>query len=99
MVPEIMNFRKFVIKYELLGGFPDGSAVKNPSANAGEGGLIPGLGRSTGEAKNNPLQYSRLGNPMDREAWRAIVQGVTKSRTPLIMSASVTHCSSRLFCD
>ena len=32
MVPEIMNFRKFVIKYELLGGFPDGSAVKNPPA-------------------------------------------------------------------
>ena len=41
-------------------------------------GLIPGLGRSPGEGRGNPLQYSCLGNPMDREAWRATVHGVTK---------------------
>ena len=44
-------------------------------------GSIPGLGRSPGEGHGNPLQYSCLGNPMDRGAWRAIVHGVTKSQT------------------
>ena len=52
--------------------------VKNLTANA-EVGLIPGLGRSPGEGNGNPLQYSCLGNPMDRGAWQAgIVHGVTK---------------------
>ena len=49
-------------------------------ANAGDTGdlgLIPGLGRSPGEENGNPLQYSCLGNPTDRGAWRATVQGVT----------------------
>ena len=41
-------------------------------------GLIPGLGRSPGEGNGNPLQYSCLGNPMDRGDWRAIVHGVAK---------------------
>ena len=41
--------------------------VKNPSANPGDVGLIPGLGRSPGEENGNPLQYSRLGNPMTEE--------------------------------
>ena len=44
-------------------------------------GLIPGLGRSPGERNGNPLQYSCLGNPMDREAWWATVHGVAKSQT------------------
>ena len=59
-------------------GFPDGSAVKNPPANAGDMSSIPGLGRSLGEGNDNPLQYSYLGNPMDRGAWQATVQGVEK---------------------
>ena len=59
-------------------GFPGGSAVKNPLANAGDMGLIPGLGRSPGERNSNPLQYSCLENPTDREAWQAIVHGDTK---------------------
>ena len=59
-------------------GFPGGSVVKNPPANAGDVGLIPGSGRSPGEGNGNPLQYSCLGNPMDREAWWATVHGVTK---------------------
>ena len=57
--------------------------VKNPPANAGdvrEAGSIPGLGRSSGEGNGNPLQYSCLGNPMDREAWWATIHGVTKSQ-------------------
>ena len=52
-------------------GFPRGSVVKNPPANAGDtrdAGLIPGSGRSPGGGNGNPLQYSCLGNPMDRAA-------------------------------
>ena len=44
-------------------------AVKNPPANAGDLGSIPGLGRSPGEGHGNPLQYSCLENPTDRGAW------------------------------
>ena len=51
--------------------------------NAGDLASIPGLGRSPGEGNGNPLQYSCLGNPMDRGAWRATVHGVTKSWTHL----------------
>ena len=59
-------------------GFPDGSAVKNPLANAGDMSSIPGLGRSPGEGNDSPLQGSYLGNPMDRGSWQATVQGVEK---------------------
>jgi len=59
-------------------GFPSGSAVKNLPASAGDTGLIPGLGRSPGEENGYPLRYSCLGNPMDRGACWATVQGVTK---------------------
>ena len=55
--------------------------LKNPPANAGDvrdAGLIPGVGRSSGEGNVNPLQYSCLRNPMDRGALQATVQGVTK---------------------
>ena len=47
--------------------------VKTLPANAGDAGLIPGLGRSTGVGNGNPLQYSCLKNPMDRGAWWATV--------------------------
>ena len=59
-------------------GFPGVSVVKNPPANAGDAGSIPGLGRSPGEGNGNLLQYSCLGNRMDRGAWMATVHGVTK---------------------
>ena len=49
---------------------PCGSVVKNLPANAGDEGSIPGSGRSTGERRGNPLQYSCLGNPVDRGAWQ-----------------------------
>ena len=49
-------------------GFPGASVVKKSPANAGDSGLIPGSGRSPGEENGNPLQYSYLGNPMDRGA-------------------------------
>ena len=50
-------------------GFPGSSVVKNPPANAGKLGSVPGLGRSPGEGHGNSLQYSCLGNSMDRGAW------------------------------
>ena len=62
-------------------GFPDCSMVKNLPANAGnreDAGLIPGMGRCPGGEIGNPLQYSCLGNPMDRGAWQATVLGVAK---------------------
>ena len=52
--------------------------VKNPAANAGDMGLIPGLGKSSREGNGNPLQYSCLENPIDRGAWWATVHAVTK---------------------
>ena len=52
-------------------GFPSGSAVKNPPANAGDAGSIPGSGRSIEEEHGNPLWYSHLENSMDRGSWRA----------------------------
>ena len=52
--------------------------VKNPPVNAGGVGLIPGSGRYPGEGNGNPLQYSCLGNPIDRGAWQATVHGVAK---------------------
>ena len=64
---------------DLAMGFPGGSDGKETACNAGDSGSIPGLGRSPGEGNGNPLQYSCLGNPMDRRAWRATVHGVTKS--------------------
>ena len=58
-------------------GFPGGSARNESSCNAGDPGLIPGLGRSPGGVHGNPLQYSCLENPTDRGAWWAIVHGAT----------------------
>ena len=60
------------------GGLPGDTVVKNPPANAGDAGLIPGSGRSPGGGNENPLQCSCLENPKGRGAWRAIVHGVTK---------------------
>ena len=60
-------------------GFPEGSMGKNPPANAGEVGSTPGSGGSPGEGSGTPLQYSSLGNPMDRGARWATVRGAAKS--------------------
>ena len=63
-------------------GFPGGSVVKNPPANAatkGDAGSIPGSGRYPGGRNSNPLQYFCQDNPMDRGAWRATVRGITNS--------------------
>ena len=60
---------------------PGGSEVKASACSAGDPGLIPESERSPGEGNGNPLQYSCLEKPMDREAWWATVRGVAKSWT------------------
>ena len=63
--------------------FPGGLLVENPFASVGDEGSIPGLGWSLGEENGNPLQYSCLGDPMDRGACWAAVPGVAKTQTLL----------------
>ena len=72
-------------------GFPGGSAVKNPPANVGNPGSTPGSGRSPGEGNGNLLQYSCLGNPMDRRAWRATVHGSQTVEHDLVTKKQQQH--------
>ena len=72
----------FLRMLEGFGGFSSGSAVKNPPANAGDLGLIPGSGIFPEGKHDSPLQYSCLENPMDIGAWQA---------TPPIGSQRVRH--------
>ena len=60
---------------------PGGSEVKESTCSIGDLGSVPGLGRPLGEGNGDPLQYSCLGNSMDRGAWQATVHGVAKSGT------------------
>ena len=83
-----------------LGASQAALVVKNPAAYAEDirdVGSIPGSGRSAGGGRGNPLQYSCLENPMDREAWRATVCGVTKSQTQL-KKLSMHACIMSLHC-
>ena len=68
--------------------FPGGSGVKSLPANEG---LTRGWGRSPGEGNGNLLQYSCLGNPMERGTWWAIVMGLQKSQTQLSNRTTTTH--------
>ena len=81
-----------------LRGFPGGSVVKNPPANVGDSGSISGCGKSPREGNGNPLQYSCLGNPMDRGAWRATVRGVVRVRHDLVTKQQhqISHCIQAL---
>ena len=63
---------------ELPEGFPRCFSSKESTCQAGDAGSIPGSGRSPGGGNGNRLQYSYLGNPMDRGAWQATVHGVAK---------------------
>ena len=70
------SFFSILLESNKYRGFPDGSVVNNPPANAGDVGLILGLGRPSGGGNGNPFQYSVLKNPMDGEAWWTTVHGV-----------------------
>ena len=72
-------------------GSPCGSDSKESVCSAGHPGLIPGLGRSLGEGNGNTLQYSCLGNSMDRGAWQAIVHGVARVGPDLATKAADTE--------
>ena len=74
----------------MVGSFPGKSVGKESACNAGDVGLISGLGRSPGGGHGNLLWYSCLENPMDRGAWWVTVHGVTKSRKRLSTHASMT---------
>ena len=81
MYKELYIYIKFLspfIIYINMYQIPGGSVVNNPPASAGHMGLIPGSGRSPGAGNGNLLQYSCLGNPMDRGTWQATVHGVAK---------------------
>ena len=67
--------------YVLKNGLPSWLSGKESVCQGGDAGLIPGSRRSLGEGNDKPLQYSCLGNSMDRGAWQAMVPGVAKSRT------------------
>ena len=74
------NIHRDFLKSE---GYPGGSDSKETACDAGDMGFIPESGRSPGEENGYPLQYSCLGNSMDRGAWRAIVLRVAKNRMRL----------------
>ena len=76
-----MSLEKCLFRFSVhfLIGFSDVGDSKASAYNAGDPGSIPGLEISPGEGNGNPLQYSCLENPMDREAWWATVHGVAKS--------------------
>ena len=83
-------------KHTAFSGLPDGSAGKESACNAGNTGLIPGLGRSPREGNGNPLQYSCLENPTNRGAWQATVRGLQRQDLPAKHSArTVTGRGSR----
>ena len=73
----IIEYSKFMIQY-VLDGLPRWLSDKESTCQAGDVGLIPGWGRYPGEGNGNSLQYSCLGSPMDRGAWRATIYGATK---------------------
>ena len=73
-------------------GLPGGSDGKESACNAEDLGLIPGVGRSSGEGNGNPLKYSHMENSMDRGTWQATVHAVAKSQTqPICTQAKVIH--------
>ena len=86
-------WRRDGIPIPVFMGFPGGSDGKESACNAGDLGLIPGLGRSPGRGHGNPFHYSCLENPMDRGAWWATVHGVPKSQTRL---SEYAHTLSKL---
>ena len=73
--------------------------IKNLPVNAGDVGLISGLGRSPLGSKGKPLLYSCLGNPMDSRAWQVIVRGVTKELDMTKQLSNINRCYMRTVCN
>ena len=88
--------------YPSTWGFPSGSVVKNPPANAGDAGLTPGWGRSPGGGHGSPLQYCCLENPKDRRAWWLQFMGSQRAGHDWVIehthTHTHTHTTERLLC-
>ena len=91
-----MEFEPTQFYLEVVLDFPGGSDGKASAYNAGNLGLIPGLGRSLGEGNGNPLQYSCLENPMDRGVWQATVNGLARVRHDLTTKIEKVKSVSRV---
>ena len=74
---------QYILCFPVAKNLPTGFLEEFPAGVAKDAGLIPGLGRSSEVGTGNPLQYSCLGNPMDRRAWQATIHGVAKSWTQM----------------
>ena len=81
ILKDILYVPLVTLIYDDIGASLEAQTVKKIVCNAGNLGLIPGLGRSSGKGDGNPLQCSCLENPMGRGAWRDTVQGVAKRQT------------------
>ena len=75
-----VGFKQGCLPSLIKWGFPPSSVGKESACNAGDPGSITGSGRSPGQGNGNPLQYSCLENPKDKEAWRATEYGVARVR-------------------
>ena len=64
--------------------------MQETTCNAGDPDSMPGVGRSPGEGNGNPLQYSSLGNPVDRRAWQATVQSISRVGRDLMTTTTIT---------
>ena len=78
----LRSFAQFPLCYHFVQPytFPRWLSGKESACQAGDAGLIPGLGRSPGEGNGSPLQHSYLGNPMDRGAWQSAVMELQRIR-------------------
>ena len=85
---------QYKVRYACNQGFPGGTVGKESTCNTGDHlqfrrhGLISGSGRSPRERSGNPLQYSCLGNPMDRRAWKVTVHGFARVGHDLVTKQS-----------
>ena len=94
----VFSWSVYVSSVMLLCGLPFSSNGKEPTCDAGDQGLIPGLGSSSGEGNGNPLQYSCLENSMDREAWRVQSMGSQKVRHDWVTNTHThTHTHTRCY--
>ena len=75
----VLDMTERLNKNKKARGFPGGSVVKKPPANAGDAGSVPGSGRSSGGGNGNPLESSCPGNLIDRGAWQATVPGLARA--------------------
>ena len=81
----------YLVQYLHFEGFPGSSAEKNPPVNAEDSGLVSGLGRSLLEGNGNSLQYSCLGDPMDRGIRWATVHEVARVRHDIVTKEQQQH--------